>query len=99
MPIVDGARVALPEVVAGLLIGFGSSAVGYWDANGTLGRVGINAGEYSLTGAGSLLPLPPLAGISTGNTRRCPGSAAPAREGSIPYETPELPCDPKQVVK
>jgi phospholipid/cholesterol/gamma-HCH transport system substrate-binding protein len=98
-PIVEGARVAVPEVVNGLFTGFAGSGAGYWDANGALGRVGIAAGQFSLTGAAELLPLPPLLGASTGNTARCPGAAAPPEDGSIPYSTKELPCDPKQVVK
>jgi phospholipid/cholesterol/gamma-HCH transport system substrate-binding protein len=98
LPIVAGARPALPDVFHGLLNGFGGSGAGYYDANGSYAYVAPIASQYSLTSGLNLLPLPPLTGAKPGNVKRCPGSAAlPAVDGSTPWVADSLPCEPAQV--
>ena len=83
----------------GLFNGFGGVTSGFYDANGHFARIASEFGAASASGSGSLIPTPPagdLAGLRTGLTARCPGSAVePAADGSNPWvDDPSL-CDPK----
>jgi phospholipid/cholesterol/gamma-HCH transport system substrate-binding protein len=95
-PIVAGARVATPDVLAGINEGFGGTAGGYYDANGDYARIAVVAGPFSGNSAGDARP--PSGGARAGNVARCPGAATqPAPDRSNPVVAPELPCDPRQV--
>ncbi len=99
LPVLAGLRPYAPDLVAGLFNGFGGVTSGFYDANGHYARIASEFGAASASGLGSLIPTPPagdLAGLRTGLTARCPGSAAePAADGSNPWvDDPSL-CDPK----
>lgn len=93
LPIAAGLRPYTPDVVAGLFNGFTGTTGGYYDANGHYARVPLITGAGGLSG---LLGGVAKGAISTGNTARCPGGAAPpADDASNPYiEDPSL-CDPE----
>ena len=97
LPIVAAARSYVPDVVAGLLNGFGGTTAGYYDANGHYARIALEGSPYSLNTSGSLIPVPPsdgsLAGYRKGLVARCPGGATQAHpDGSNPVEVAG--CDP-----
>jgi phospholipid/cholesterol/gamma-HCH transport system substrate-binding protein len=101
LPIVSAARPYLPDVVAGLLNGFGGTTGGYYDANGHYARISFQGGPFSLNNAGSLVPVPPsegtLSGYRRGIVARCPGAATqPAPDRSNPFLAPEAPCNPAE---
>ncbi len=83
---------------------FGHS--GITDANGGLGRIGTTFNTFTLSP--NDLPIIPgipqtpsaqIAGMSTGNFQRCPGSnERPAPDGSNPFtDNGTLDCDPSQI--
>jgi phospholipid/cholesterol/gamma-HCH transport system substrate-binding protein len=86
LPLVKGLRPYTPDLVAGLVLGFGGSSSGYYDANGHYARVQMVLGPGSLPG---LVPEPPgrrLGGYRTGKEARCPGAAEePAPDRSNPW--------------
>ncbi len=98
--IVAAARPYVPDVVAGLLNGFGGTTGGYYDANGHYARIGLQGNPASGQGAGSnLAPQPGNAGGLDAFQRdvlsRCPGAAQEAGpDGSNPWAPPEAPCKP-----
>jgi hypothetical protein len=99
-PVIDGLLPYVPDLVGGLVNGFGGKQTGYYDANGNYGRISVQGGTSSLTGglsagalAGGMLP-----GYSTGNDARCPGGATePADDKSNPFVTAF--CKPSQDLK
>jgi phospholipid/cholesterol/gamma-HCH transport system substrate-binding protein len=100
--VLDFLRPYTPELI-GWIRDFGQGASNY-DANGHFARVQpiFNAFSFTDNGAGGVLtPTPPsqrLAGLSTGNVKRCPGGASQATaDGSAPFrDTGTLDCDPAQ---
>jgi phospholipid/cholesterol/gamma-HCH transport system substrate-binding protein len=97
LPILTEARPYTPDVVGGLLNGFGGSTAGYYDANGHYTRISFQSSVYSLNNLGSLLPTPPALGGITGYRRdvtgRCPGAATQsAPDHSNPWVVPG--CNP-----
>jgi phospholipid/cholesterol/gamma-HCH transport system substrate-binding protein len=97
--VVQAARTYAPDLVGGLLNGFGGSTGPYYDANGHYVRIALAGNITSFSNAGSLLPTPPR---STGNdfrsgiVNRCPGAASqPAPDRSNPFAPPEAQCNPK----
>jgi phospholipid/cholesterol/gamma-HCH transport system substrate-binding protein len=97
LPVVREVRPYTPEVIGGLVNGFGGTTAGYYDANGHYARISFQGGPYSLNNAGSLVPLPAstsgLTGYRKGLTARCPGAAAQsAPDKSNPYVTADLHC-------
>jgi phospholipid/cholesterol/gamma-HCH transport system substrate-binding protein len=100
LPIVREARPYTPDVMGGLVNGFGGTTGGYYDANGHYARIAFEGGPYSLANGGSVVPMPPshdgLSGYRKGLTSRCPGAAAqPARDKSNPFKTADTPCRPE----
>jgi len=90
LPIVTELRPYAPDLVGGLLNGFGGSTGGYYDANGHYARISFHSSVYSGQGLLSFLPAPNqtdgLAGFRRGITRRCPGGATqPHPDGSNPF--------------
>jgi phospholipid/cholesterol/gamma-HCH transport system substrate-binding protein len=88
--------------LAGTLRTFGAGA-GYYDADGHYVHVSPVLPDFTL-GANNTLhpassPEAALAGLKTGQLRRCPGAATqPASDGSSPFTDGELlDCDPTQV--
>lgn len=95
--IVAGARAYTPDLVAGLLNGFGGTTGASYDANGHYVRIGLMGNGASLQGVGSLLQSPPngLTDFRQGILARCPGAAEqPAPDGSNPWAPPEAQCRP-----
>jgi phospholipid/cholesterol/gamma-HCH transport system substrate-binding protein len=93
-PIAAGVRPYAPDVLGGLINGFGNTAAGYYDANGDYARVAPIVSGFSATGlAGQVLPNSIL-GASSGNVKRCPGGAATAPDGSAPSKPDGVDCDP-----
>jgi phospholipid/cholesterol/gamma-HCH transport system substrate-binding protein len=97
LPVVQEARPYVPDLVGGLLNGFGGTTSGYYDANGHYVRIGFQASVFTLTGAGTLVELPELdglAGYRKHRNRRCPGAAMQRLpDGSSPYlDRPGFPC-------
>jgi phospholipid/cholesterol/gamma-HCH transport system substrate-binding protein len=80
LPIVVDARPYTPEVIGGLVNGFGGTTSPYYDANGHYARISFQGGPYTLDNLGSVVPLPAstpgLTGYQRLVTHRCPGSAA-----------------------
>ena len=96
LPIVTELRPYAPDVVGGLMNGFGGTTGGYYDANGHYARISFQSNAYSLEGTGSLLPVPAatpgLTGYRLGVVGRCPGAATqPAPDRSNPWVVPG--CD------
>lgn len=100
-PIVAGLRAYTPDLIGGLVFGFGGLAANVYDANGHYGRIGAVVGPYSASGLASLLNIQPaknsLGGFFKGSTGRCPGSAAAADDGSSPWSPSEAPCTQRSV--
>jgi phospholipid/cholesterol/gamma-HCH transport system substrate-binding protein len=98
MPVVEEARPYTPDLVGGLLNGFGGTTAGYYDANGHYARISFQGSVYSLTGSGSYAELPRLDGLTgyrKGVVRRCPGGATQRLpDGSNPYVEREGTCRP-----
>jgi phospholipid/cholesterol/gamma-HCH transport system substrate-binding protein len=81
LPVVVEARPYAPEVVGGLVNGFGGTTSPYYDANGHYARISFQGSRFSLDNAASTLN-----GFEKGVTKRCPGSAAqPAPDRSNPW--------------
>jgi phospholipid/cholesterol/gamma-HCH transport system substrate-binding protein len=99
LPIVDGLRPYVPDMIAGLFNGFGGNAGGYYDANGHYARVSVTGGQGTNGGVASLLPAPPsgsVSGVRTGVLARCPGGAAePTGDRSNPWIADASNCNPK----
>jgi phospholipid/cholesterol/gamma-HCH transport system substrate-binding protein len=97
--VVQAARTYAPDLVGGLLNGFGGSTGPYYDANGHYVRIALAGNITSLSNAGSLLPTPPPGPFNQFRddlTNRCPGAASqPAPDKSNPFAPPEARCDPK----
>ena len=90
LPIVREARPYVPDLIGGLMNGFGGTTAGYYDANGHYVRISFQGSTATLTGLGTLVPRPGdqqgLSGFRTGVNKRCPGAATqPAEDGSSPY--------------
>jgi phospholipid/cholesterol/gamma-HCH transport system substrate-binding protein len=105
LPVVSFIRPYTSDLV-GWLRDFGQGASNY-DANGHYARIAPQFNPYSFTSnpAGGVLTAQPgsqrLAGLQTGNTRRCPGAASqPPADNSAPYRdvSGTLDCDPTQVL-
>jgi phospholipid/cholesterol/gamma-HCH transport system substrate-binding protein len=99
LPILTDARPYAPDVVGGLLNGFGGSTSGYYDANGHFARISFHSSAYSGQGLLSFLPAPGstdgLAGFRKGVFRRCPGAGTqPLQDGSNPYVEDSRSCSP-----
>ena len=98
LPVVHEVRPYVPDLIGGLMNGFGGTTAGYYDANGHYVRISFQGSTATLTGLGTLLPRPPedqgLTGFRTNVDKRCPGAATQAAgDGSAPYiEDPEV-CD------
>ena len=103
LPIVAALRAYTPDVVAGLLNGFGGTTAASYDANGHYARISFQGGPYSLNNSGSLVPRPQsdgsLSGYRSRIFARCPGAAAePAPDRSNPWAPPEAPCKPEDTL-
>src|SRR3954449_1042470 len=103
-PVVKFIRPYTPDFV-GWLRDFGQGASNY-DANGHYARIQPIFNTFSFAdnpAGGTLTPIPNsqrLAGLSTGNVKRCPGSASQApQDGSAPWRDVDgsLDCDPSLV--
>jgi phospholipid/cholesterol/gamma-HCH transport system substrate-binding protein len=98
-PVVQFARPYTPELI-GWIRDFGQGAASY-DANGHYARVQPVFNAYSYN-SGLLTPIPTsqrLAGLQTGQLRRCPGAASQVPEdNSAPFlDSPPIDCDPTLV--
>ncbi len=85
----------------GFLRVFGQTTA-YYDANGHYARVSGMFPDFELGSEETLKPANPaqvVAGLKTGQLRRCPGGATqPAADGSSPFtDNGQLGCDPTQV--
>jgi phospholipid/cholesterol/gamma-HCH transport system substrate-binding protein len=90
LPIVREARPYVPDVIAGLMNGFGGTTAGYYDANGHYVRISFQGSLATPTGLGTLVPRPPelqgLTGFRTRVDQRCPGAGTQAADdGSNPF--------------
>ncbi|MFL5896275.1 MAG: MlaD family protein [Thermoleophilaceae bacterium] len=90
LPVVVEARPYIPDLVGGLVNGFGGTTSGYYDANGHYARISFQGSPFSLDNVGSLAPLAPTTSGLTGYrkhvTQRCAGAAAQtAPDKSNPY--------------
>ena len=90
LPIVREVRPYVPDVIGGLMNGFGGTTAGYYDANGHYVRISFQGSTATPTGLGTLVPRPPelqgLTGFRTGVGKRCPGAGTqPAEDGSNPF--------------
>jgi phospholipid/cholesterol/gamma-HCH transport system substrate-binding protein len=104
-PVLKFLRPYTPDLV-GWLRDFGQGSSNY-DANGHFARIQPIFNAYSFTdtpAGGTLTPIPPsqrLAGLQTGQVKRCPGAASqPPPDGSAPFRDADgsLDCDPSLVV-
>jgi phospholipid/cholesterol/gamma-HCH transport system substrate-binding protein len=87
--------------IQGFIRDFGAAA-GYYDANGHYARAAPVFADFALGANNTLTPVTPqqgLAGLKTGQLRRCPGAATqPAADGSAPFlDNALLGCDPSEV--
>jgi len=87
--------------IEGFIRDFGEAA-GYYDANGHYARAAPVFDDFALGANNTLTPVTPqqgLAGLKTGQLRRCPGAATqPAADGSSPFlDNALLGCDPSEV--
>jgi phospholipid/cholesterol/gamma-HCH transport system substrate-binding protein len=101
-PVIKFLRPYTPDFV-GWLRDFGVGSANY-DANGHFARISPIFNAYSFNqNTSELTPAPPsqrLAGLQTGQIRRCPGAASQApTDGSAPYRDSDgsLDCDPTLV--
>ncbi len=86
--------------LAGTFRTFGQSGA-YYDANGGYARVSPIFPSFTLGEKNTLKPSPTaaaaLANLKSGELRRCPGAATqPAADGSSPFASELLTCDPAQ---
>ena len=104
-PVIKFVRPYTPDLV-GWLRDFGQGSANY-DANGHFARIQPIFNAYSFDdnpAGGTLTPIPPsqrLAGLQTGQVRRCPGAASqPPVDGSAPFRDTDgaLDCDPSLVL-
>jgi phospholipid/cholesterol/gamma-HCH transport system substrate-binding protein len=104
-PVIKFIRPYTPDFV-GWLRDFGQGSSNY-DANGHFARIAPIFNAYSFDdnpAGGTLTPIPPsqrLAGLQTGQVRRCPGAASqPPTDGSAPFRDSDgsLDCDPSLVL-
>jgi phospholipid/cholesterol/gamma-HCH transport system substrate-binding protein len=104
-PVIKFIRPYTPDFV-GWLRDFGQGSANY-DANGHFARIQPMFNAYSFTdtpAGGTLTPIPPsqrLAGLQTGQVKRCPGTASqPPVDGSAPFRDSDgsLDCDPSLVL-
>jgi phospholipid/cholesterol/gamma-HCH transport system substrate-binding protein len=84
----------------GFLRAFGQTGA-YYDANGHYARVAGLFPNFELGSENTLKPANPsqvVAGLKTGQLRRCPGAGTqPAADGSSPFtDNGQLGCDPTQ---
>jgi ABC-type transporter Mla subunit MlaD len=98
--VVQAARVYAPDLVGGLLNGFGGSAGSTYDANGHYVRIALVGNLTSLSNGASLLtpslPRGTFNDFRDGITNRCPGAATqPVPDKSNPFAAPEAQCNPK----
>jgi phospholipid/cholesterol/gamma-HCH transport system substrate-binding protein len=104
LPILAELRPHAPDLVGGLLNGFGGSTAGYYDANGHYARISFHSSVYSGNGALATLPRPGqsdgLAGFRSRVFRRCPGAATqPHPDRSNPYVEQEPACSREDTPK
>jgi phospholipid/cholesterol/gamma-HCH transport system substrate-binding protein len=104
MPVLRELRPYAPDVVGGLLNGFGGSTGGYYDANGHYARISFHSSVYSGQGLLSFLPAPNqsdgLAGFRRFIVRRCPGAATqPHPDRSNPYVEDDKTCSKEDTPK
>src|SRR3954447_11894815 len=100
LPVVHEVRPYTPDVMGGLVNGFGGTTTGYYDANGHYARIAFEGSPYSLNNLGSLAAPPSssggLTGYRKGITARCPGAATqPAADKSNPYVPATVHCKPE----
>src|SRR3954447_22174120 len=100
LPVVRELRPYTPDVMGGLVNGFGGTTTGYYDANGHYARIAFEGSPYSLNNLGSLAAPPSssggLTGYRKGITARCPGAATqPAADKSNPYVRATVHCKPE----
>jgi len=96
-PILNATLAALPDVTHGILESFGGNQGGYYDANGQYARIAPVLNNLGATGLGPLLNPFITGSLKTGQTNRCPGAAQnPTPDGSAPFASAALPCDPSQ---
>lgn len=109
-PIVDAARPYAPDVVSGLINGFGGNVGAYYDANGRYARIGFELPPNFLVQGASVFGAPVAdllnAGFGGGLMTRypdyCPGgSTVPPPDGSAPFVDDAVKghCDPGQTPK
>ncbi|WP_205695827.1 MlaD family protein [Conexibacter sp. SYSU D00693] len=94
--VVDGVRAYTPDLVAGLLNGFGGTTGASYDANGHYTRIGLQGNPFSGSGLLSLGDAQPadnpLLRFRRGVVERCPGAATQAApDASNPWLT-ATPC-------
>src|SRR3954453_23315543 len=97
LPVVREVRPYTPDVMGGLVNGFGGTTTGYYDANGHYARIAFEGSPYSLNNLGSLVAPPSssggLTGYRKGVTARCPGAATQAAaDKSNPYVPATVDC-------
>jgi phospholipid/cholesterol/gamma-HCH transport system substrate-binding protein len=108
-PIVARARPYVPDLVAGLMNGFGGNVGGYYDANGRYARIGFSLPPDFLVQGGQLLGSNTSdlinAGFGKGFSIKapnyCPGGSTIPADASGPWVPDEVKghCDPAQTPK
>jgi phospholipid/cholesterol/gamma-HCH transport system substrate-binding protein len=108
-PIVALARPYVPDVVAGLMNGFGGNVGGYYDANGRYARIGFALPPDFLTGGGQAFGATTSDLINSGfgkgfvlkQPNYCPGGSTIPADGSGSWVPDEVKghCDPNQTPK
>jgi hypothetical protein len=98
--VVQAARTYTPDLVGGLLNGFGGSTGASYDANGHYVRISLQGNLTSFSNAASLLtksfPRSTFNEFRDGIVNRCPGAATqPVPDRSNPFAAPEAQCNPK----
>jgi len=93
LPIIKGALPYVPDAVLGATNGFGGTAGGYYDANGSYARIAAMFGPQGFAGLFAGTPnMGPLS-VSYHNNRRCPGAATQvARDGSNKFDGADPDC-------
>jgi phospholipid/cholesterol/gamma-HCH transport system substrate-binding protein len=109
-PIVAEARPYVPDVVGGLINGFGGNVGAYYDANGRYARIAFELPPNFLVQGGSVLS-PPIAALLNGGLGNglfvhppnyCPGgSTIPPADKSAPFLDDSVSghCDPAETPK
>jgi phospholipid/cholesterol/gamma-HCH transport system substrate-binding protein len=98
--VVEAARAYTPDLVGGLLNGFGGSTGASYDANGHYVRISLQGNLTSFSNAASLLtkslPRDTFNEFRDGIVNRCPGAATQTvPDRSNPFTAPEAQCNPK----